>query len=75
MCLQRGSDRFCSTGESLYCLRRSRIGLISSSTLRLSTLTDELRDMQPAHRGACLEAVAGIAERYVATQTAPSHSR
>ena len=28
----------------------------------LSTLTDELREKQPTHRGACLEAVAAIAE-------------
>ncbi|KAL8283286.1 hypothetical protein RQP46_005696 [Phenoliferia psychrophenolica] len=28
----------------------------------LSTLTNELREMQPSHRGACLEAVAAIAE-------------
>lgn len=33
----------------------------------LSTLTSELRELQPAHRGACLEAVAAIAERYVAS--------
>ncbi|GAA5890657.1 hypothetical protein JCM6882_000614 [Rhodosporidiobolus microsporus] len=30
----------------------------------LTTLTMELREMQPAHRGACLEAVAGIAESH-----------
>jgi hypothetical protein len=29
---------------------------------RLSILTDELRDTQPAHRGVCLETVAAIAE-------------
>ncbi|KAK4704827.1 hypothetical protein P7C70_g1391, partial [Phenoliferia sp. Uapishka_3] len=28
----------------------------------LTTLTNELREMQPSHRGACLEAVAAIAE-------------
>ncbi|GAA5824324.1 hypothetical protein JCM11251_000377 [Rhodosporidiobolus azoricus] len=30
----------------------------------LTTLTMELREMQPAHRGTCLEAVAGIAESH-----------
>ncbi|GAA5976133.1 hypothetical protein JCM11641_003289 [Rhodosporidiobolus odoratus] len=30
----------------------------------LSTLTTELKEMQPSHRGACLEGVAGIAESH-----------
>ncbi|BGP17250.1 hypothetical protein JCM10213v2_005268 [Rhodosporidiobolus nylandii] len=30
----------------------------------MSTLTTELREMQPSHRGACLEAVAAIAESH-----------
>lgn len=30
---------------------------------RLTTLTRELKDLQPMHRGACLESLAGIAER------------
>lgn len=39
---------------------------------RLTTLTLELREMQPTHRGACLEAVAGIAERSVALLESPN---
>jgi hypothetical protein len=37
----------------------------------LSTLTNELRELQPAHRGACLEAVAAIAERCVSRSPFP----
>lgn len=36
-----------------------------SAVQRVSTLTTELREMQPAHRGLSLDAVAGIAERCV----------
>ncbi|GAA5861242.1 hypothetical protein JCM1840_003127 [Sporobolomyces johnsonii] len=35
----------------------------------LATLTTELREMQPAHRGACLEAVAAIAESHFLSAT------
>lgn len=36
---------------------------------RLFTLTNELREMQPTHRGACLEAVAAISESHLLSAT------
>lgn len=64
--LPRDKEACCSVGETI---RAPRWALHSAKLVlmllmrRLSTLTDELRSLQPSHRGACLEAVAAISER------------